>query len=527
MPNFFCISAAMATFFAAVLLLLSSSAVAAVQLPGSPNCSVQYTTQPWDHFAWRVDTFQQRYLVYDKFYDKAKGGPMLFYAGNEANVELFANWTGWMWTNGPELGALLVFAEHRFFGESAPCPGGFMQCGDYLGTDQALADYAQLVRRIRDCPTCPEHYPNVGAVTVISGSYGGMLAYWARSKYPLEFEGALAGSAPINCLSDSYDGDSYWEVVTRDATAAGGSAPGCHVAVHQALTTAMTLLTSPNASDRQLVVDTFKLCAMPKSPADLGFFVQAQFDSAAMGSYPFSTYYILGTVHHPAPPYPLRKMCERMMSKPQPETQREMMRRLAESIGIAANLSAVPCYDVNDVGKSVTSPKWDFMVCTERMFNEIPYFAAKGPPNDMFWAQPTWGRADFDKYCTAKYGKKPRWDHWKVGPNVDTLSSTSNVIFTNGDLDPWHSGGILHNVSDTVVSYIIRNAGHHLDLFFPTPQDIVYTPDVIWVRQQQLASVKRWNAQWDQRKQRDMMLQQQRNKDKLKKDHNRMFFRDL
>ena len=48
------------------------------------------------------------------------GGPILFYCGNEANVELYVNATGLMWERAPELGALLVFAEHRYYGDSQP-----------------------------------------------------------------------------------------------------------------------------------------------------------------------------------------------------------------------------------------------------------------------------------------------------------------------------------------------------------------------------------------------------------------------
>ena len=43
--------------------------------------------------------------------------------------------------------------------------------------------------------------------------------------------------------------------------------------------------------------------------------------------------------------------------------------------------------------------------------------------------------------------------------------------FSNGKLDPWHAGGLLVNISDTVVSYMIDNAAHHLDLRSPHPAD--------------------------------------------------------
>jgi pimeloyl-ACP methyl ester carboxylesterase len=70
---------------------------------------------------------------------------------------------------------LVVFAEHRFFGVSLPCPGGFVQCGQYLGVEQAMADYASLIGALR------QEYSSE-KVVVFGGSYGGMLAAWMRLK---------------------------------------------------------------------------------------------------------------------------------------------------------------------------------------------------------------------------------------------------------------------------------------------------------------------------------------------------------
>lgn len=47
----------------------------------------------------------------------------------------------------------------------------------------------------------------------------------------------------------------------------------------------------------------------------------------------------------------------------------------------------------------------------------------------------------------------------------------SNVIFSNGHIDPWHSGGVLTAPNDQVVSLYIENAAHHLDLRLPNAAD--------------------------------------------------------
>jgi len=76
-----------------------------------------------DHFAITTSaTYLQRYYIYDKYWKKASqtDSPVFFYTGNEADVGLYVNNTGLIWENAEEFGALIVFAEHRYYGESQP-----------------------------------------------------------------------------------------------------------------------------------------------------------------------------------------------------------------------------------------------------------------------------------------------------------------------------------------------------------------------------------------------------------------------
>jgi hypothetical protein len=57
-------------------------------------------------------TFQQRYLINNSSW-ASPSHPIFFYAGNEGSIELFTNNTGYLWSLAQDLGALVVFAEHR------------------------------------------------------------------------------------------------------------------------------------------------------------------------------------------------------------------------------------------------------------------------------------------------------------------------------------------------------------------------------------------------------------------------------
>lgn len=129
--------------------------------PSTVNCTWGNFSQKIDHFGDAPGTFPQRYCMYDKWWRNAAHsgfkaaagapGPILFYTGNESPVEEYINNTGLMWELGEQMGALLVFAEHRYEPLSHPalCGKGTQKCFAYCTTAQANADWAALITELR------------------------------------------------------------------------------------------------------------------------------------------------------------------------------------------------------------------------------------------------------------------------------------------------------------------------------------------------------------------------------------------
>lgn len=97
------------------------------------------------------------------------------------------------------------------------------------------------------------------------------------------------------------------------------------------------------------------------------------------------------------------------------------------------------------------------------MIPQESYFARDGV-NDMFWPSP-FNFTFITEHCQKKYGVTPRPAWLDISYGFEAYAKSSNIVFSNGLLDPWSSGGITTNLSDTVQAVTIELGAHHLDLF--------------------------------------------------------------
>ena len=186
----------MAVYFIILSLLsmnnyvYSSLSSSAMNRPSSVNCTWKFVTQPLSHFARgssQEKSYRQRLCIYSNYWAPDKGLPIFLYTGNESPVEAYVNNTGLMWDLAQSMHALVVFAEHRYFGRSIPEIDGTENCLSYLSSQEALADYVSVVKRIRSSEWGGEG----SAVIAFGGSYGGMLSSWMRIMYPHAVDGGI------------------------------------------------------------------------------------------------------------------------------------------------------------------------------------------------------------------------------------------------------------------------------------------------------------------------------------------------
>ncbi|XP_053564645.1 lysosomal Pro-X carboxypeptidase [Bombina bombina] len=438
-----------------------------------------YFNQKIDQFGFAEDsTYKQRYLISDDHWKKP-GGPILFYTGNEGDIALFCNNTGFMWDVAEEFGAMLVFAEHRYYGESLPF--GDLSFSDpkhlnYLTSEQALADFAVLLRHLKGTIDGAQNSP----VIAIGGSYGGMLAAWFRMKYPHVVVGALAASAPIWLFEDLVPCNSYYEIVTNDFKKSG---PGCSesisnswAAINRMAETGDSLLWLSNA---------FHLCSPLKSREDVAAFkgwLSETWVNLAMVDYPYPANFL-----EPLPAWPIQVVCKYLKN---PKCgDKELLQNIFQAVNVYYNYTGnAECLNISQTSSgSVSDLGWSYQACTEMV---MPL--CSDGINDMFEAQP-WDLQAYSDECYKQWGVRPR-DTWITtmygGKNI---SAHSNIVFSNGGLDPWSSGGVNENISDTLVAIVIPEGAHHLDL----RSNNAYDPkSVLQARALEIQYMKRWIEQY-------------------------------
>jgi len=118
-------------------------------------------------------------------------------------------------------------------------------------------------------------------------------------------------------------------------------------------------------------------------------------------------------------------------------------------------------------------------------------------PSQSCFTWKNWDKDGHTKYCQDKYGTTPDygWAFRTFGglhPAKDFADYT-NIVFTNGELDPWRGGGYLKNETSNLIAIRMDKSAHHLDLRAPNAAD---PPEVISGRAVEKAYISKWILQF-------------------------------
>lgn len=431
-----------------------------------------------DHFGYSENNlFCQRYLVNFDFWNAANG-TVFFYTGNEGSIEMFANNTGFMWENAERFNALLVFAEHRYYGESLPFGNESFTNKEnrgYLTAEQALADYAFLISYLKTS------IPGVKRAPIIAfgGSYGGMLAAWMRMKYPHLIIGALASSAPILQFGDLTPCGKFSEIVTNDFALCN---PACAKSISKSWKAIRKLsLTSAGLS---WLTETYNLCEALNSTTVDQFvnWLVSTWGALAMTNYPYATNFLV-----PLPANPVCEACSKIRNTSISD-EKKLLIDIFKAASVFQNYTGESeCFNLSQAyGKSLGDFQWDYQSCTEMV---MPM--CQNGINDMFEVM-VWNFTTYSQDCFAKWQVEPELNKAVMMYGGKNILASSNILFSNGDLDPWSGGGVLTSLSDTLIAIRMKNAAHHLDLRESNPND---PPDVKAARN----TILKWISKWIQR----------------------------
>ncbi|KAI4322347.1 hypothetical protein L6164_022051 [Bauhinia variegata] len=434
-----------------------------------------YYRQTLDHFNYRPEsytTFQQRYLINFKYW--AGGGakssaPIFAYFGAEAPIDGDLKVIGFLTDNAASFKALIVYIEHRYYGQSVPFGSRKEALKNastigYFNSAQAIADYAEVIIHIKK-----KFHAQNSPVIVIGGSYGGMLASWFRLKYPHLAIGALASSAPILYFDNITPQNGYFSIVTKDFREASET---CYKTILKSWSEIDRVANSkPNGLS--ILSQRFNTCRPLKRSSDLKDYLESMYAGAAQYNHP--------------PRYPVTVICRGIDGA---AFGGDTLSKIYA--GVVAYRGNTSCKVNAPTNETETAVGWRWQTCSEMV---IPI----GFGNDTMFPPDPFNITSYVEECKNRYGVPPR-PHWVTtyygGHNIRLVLKRfgSNIIFSNGLRDPYSSGGVLDSISDSLIALHTVNGSHCLDILRANK-----TTDPEWLvkqREQEINIIKGWIKQY-------------------------------
>eukprot|EP00397_Hematodinium_sp_SG-2012_P021905 GEMP01022661.1.p1 GENE.GEMP01022661.1~~GEMP01022661.1.p1 ORF type:complete len:491 (+),score=110.04 GEMP01022661.1:149-1621(+) len=425
--------------------------------------------QPLDHFS-PDDTrsFQQR-VIFDRsrWSEGNDGGPIFFMLGGEGRMPDRFYYPFVYKRLASAHKAAVLQAEHRFYGDAQTSnPEDFKA---FLTPQQALADYANLIRHIKNQLKCPKC-----VVMTIGGSYPGFLSAMMRLRYPHLVQLSYASSAPTRFYAQDVDTFAYYQKVTD---AAEHVVPGCSHAVKKTLD-----IVAHAQSLRELI----PVCNGKTLSNDEAIMAAAiSFANLNMENYPPTN-------------SRLTNVCTQWVNDPSgTQTNLKNLLQFDDCYDVDANKPAGPnatmtCGDWSGCGNGKDGEMWDFQTCTY-LVEKIGF-----GPDSMFPALQTWSADWLKDHCQKRFGVQPQptdlvtlWGFESAHSLVK--ASASRILFVNGVQDGWSTGGIVDSDEASIQVINLENGAHHVELDDDIGDDD--TPDVVDGRNKIEQIISDWIAE--------------------------------
>jgi len=403
----------------------------------------QWYTQFLDHFNDQDQrTWQQRFFVNDTFWNKHLQGPIFFLLGGEGSISGLDVVLLEVVTYAQKYGALVVTAEHRFYGKSKPLPDLSNNNLVYLNSQQALADYAYFIQGFKEL-----YGAKASSVVTFGGSYPGNLCVWFRELYSHLTVGAICSSSPVRAELDFVQ---YLDVVEQSLDHFTGQE--CDKRIRQATDQIQGMLQTQDGT--QMVAKLFKTCAPLQSSDDISNLM-----SNLMGNW-------MGTVQYnnEGGPVTIVSLCNIM------NNGTDSLESYVKINDMFLEFQGLKCQDVSYVNMmnllaNTTQPEdgvgmrsWTYQTCAE-----FGYFQSTDSKNQPFGNLVPLGW--YLKQCIQLFNMLPRINETNIRYGGKHPGG-SNILFINGLIDPWSSLSVTKAVEDRIAVVVIPDTAHCAD-FFP------------------------------------------------------------
>lgn len=356
--------------------------------------------------------------------------------------------------------ATVIQIEHRFYGKTHPTADLSTASLRYLSSEQALADVAAFITSLQ------VKMPAATKFVTFGGSYSGALSAWFRIKYPHLVVGAIATSAPVLAKLNFVG---YHEVVSNSlATSPQGQS--CNAAINYA-TGILQEMVKTDAGRAKIVKD-FQLC-QPQLTTLLdieNFFssVASNFDGIVQYNKDNRNF------EGGAPPPTINDACAIVVGGP------DAYQQYVAFNSFMLNVSKQSCFDVS-YSEMVNSMRnvswlsdaaqggrqWTYQTCVE-----FGYFQSSDSVRQPFGSM--FPLSFSLQQCVDIYnisGPDVNWTNtFYGGLNV----SGSNIVFPNGDIDPWHALSLLSSPagSPSITAIYIHGTAHCANMYPPAATDV-------------------------------------------------------